>query len=201
MEVVHQHGAGAERGEDAQAEKTKGNASLLQMGGGANGDDARRALREGARDLKSRLTHTRRSWREVAPDESSLPSEAGDTSTLFSVEQMELFAGLEAYRFAGSNADLGAGTGVPADARFAWADIKDAEAAQLDTLAFGERALEGLEHGVDRGFGFVALQAGALNHLVNDVLFYQGFLPSAGRSIFKVIVEMFDGIVNAPRLP
>jgi hypothetical protein len=36
---------------------------------------------------------------------------------------------------------------------------------------------------------------------VNDVLFYQGFLPSGGRSIFKVIVEMFDGIVNAPRLP
>jgi hypothetical protein len=114
---------------------------------------------------------------------------------------MEFFAGLEAYRFAGSDADLGAGAGVATDAGFARTHVENAKAAQLDTLAFGERALEGLEHGVDRGFGFVALQAGALNHLVNDVLFYQGFLPSGGWSIFKVIVEMFDGIVNAPRLP
>jgi hypothetical protein len=117
------------------------------------------------------------------------------------VEQMKLFAGFEADRFAGSDADLGAGAGVASDAGFARADVKDAKAAQLDALTFGEGALEGLEYGIDRGLGFVALQAGALNHLVNNVLFYQGFPPSGEVSRSQVIVEIFTGIVNAGRLP
>jgi hypothetical protein len=113
---------------------------------------------------------------------------------------MELLAGLEAHGFAGSDADFGAGARIAPDARFAGADIEDAKAAQLDALAFGERALEGLEYCIDSRLGFVALQPGAFNHLVNDVLFYQGVPPSGEVSVSTLIVEIFDGIVNAAHL-
>jgi hypothetical protein len=124
------------------------------------------------------------------------------TTVLFLViEQVKLFAGLEAHRFAGRDADFSASAGVAPNAGLARADIKDAESAQFDALAFGESALESLEHGVDSSLGLIPLQAGALNHLVNDVLFYQGFPPSGELSVLRVIVETFDGIVNAPRVP
>ena len=124
------------------------------------------------------------------------------TTVLFLVvEQMKLFAWLEADSFARCDADFGTRPGVAADARFARPDIEDAESAQLDTLAFGQRALQGLEHGVDGSLGLIPLQAGALNHLVNDVLFYQGLPPSGELSVFRVIVETFDGIVNTARVP
>jgi hypothetical protein len=117
------------------------------------------------------------------------------------VEQMKLFAGLEANGFAGSDTDLGAGAWVASDAGLARADIEDPKAAQLDALAFSQGALEGLEYRVDCSFGLVALQAGALNHLVNNVLFYQDFPPSGEVPLSTLIVEIFDGIVNAGRLP
>ncbi len=114
---------------------------------------------------------------------------------------MKFFAGLEAHSFAGRDADFGAGAGIAPNARLPRADIEDAKAAQLDALTLGERALEGLEDGIDGSLGFVPLQAGTLNYLVNDVLLYQGFLPSTQESLSRVIVEIFDGIVNAARLP
>jgi hypothetical protein len=117
------------------------------------------------------------------------------------VEEVKFLAGLEADGFAGSDADLGAGAGIAADAGFAGTDIEDTEAAQLDALALGEGLFEGLEDGIDSGFGLVALEAGALNHLVNDVLFYQGFLPSGEGFDPRLIVEMFGGVVNVRTLP
>jgi hypothetical protein len=114
---------------------------------------------------------------------------------------VKLFAGLEANGFAGSDADFGAGAGVSSDPCLAGTDIEDAKSAQFDTLAFGERALESLKYGIDSSLGLIALQAGALNHLVNDVLFYQGFPPSGEVSVSRLILEMFHPIVNALRLP
>jgi hypothetical protein len=113
---------------------------------------------------------------------------------------MELFSGLEAYGFARSDADLGPGAGIPADAGFPRTDIEHTKAAQLDALAFGEGALEGLKYGIHSGLSLVPLQAGAFDHLVNDVLFYQGFPPSGEVSVSRLIVETFAGIVNAARL-
>ena len=53
------------------------------------------------------------------------------------IEQVELFAWFEANRFSGGDGDFGSGTRVAADTGFAWADIEDAEAAQLDAIAIG----------------------------------------------------------------
>jgi hypothetical protein len=166
----------------------------------------RRNLTEWSGDLNGRLTHTRLSWREVTPDGNSVSGRARYGSTLlwfdlFRVEKMEFLARLEADGFAGCNADFSPSARITADAGFAGTNVKDAESAELDALAFGESALESLEYGVDSRFGFVALQPGALNHLVNDVLFYQGFPPAGEVSVLRLIVETFDGIVNAARLP
>jgi hypothetical protein len=117
------------------------------------------------------------------------------------VEKVKLFAGFEANGFAGGDADLGAGAWIASDTRFAGTDVEDAKAAQFDALAFGERALQSLEYGIDSSLGLIPLQAGALNHLVNDVLFYQGFPPSGEVSVSRLIVEIFHPIVNALRLP
>jgi hypothetical protein len=112
------------------------------------------------------------------------------------VQHVELLARFEAHSFAGSDADFGSGAGIAPDAGFARADIEDAKAPQFDALPLGKGPFECLENGVDSGLGFVALEAGALNHLVNDVLFYQGVPPSREESDVTLIVEIFDGIVN-----
>jgi hypothetical protein len=117
------------------------------------------------------------------------------------IEEVEFFSWLEADGFARSDADFSSGAGIAADAGLARTDVENAEAAQLDTLSLGEGALEGFEYGIDGSFSLVALQAGALNHLVNDVLFYQGFLRSGERCVSRLIVEMFCRIVNVPPLP
>ena len=114
---------------------------------------------------------------------------------------MQFFAGLEADGFARRDADLGAGARIAANAGFAGTHVEDAEAAQFDALALGERVLEGLEHCVDSRFSLVALQAGALNHLVNNVLFYQCLPPAGEVSELKLSVETFSIVVNAPGVP
>jgi hypothetical protein len=113
------------------------------------------------------------------------------------IDEVEFFPWFETNRFAGSDADFRAGTGISADAGFARANIENPEAAQLDALALGEGSLEALENGIDGSLRLVALEAGTLNHLVNDVLFYQGILRSGERSASKLIVETFSCIVNA----
>ena len=114
---------------------------------------------------------------------------------------MQLFSRLKSNRLAGSDADFGSGAGIPADASFARTNIEDTEPAQFDPLAFGEGALQALEYRIDSRLGLVALQASAFNHLVNDVLFYQGFPPSGEVSVSTLIVETFAGIVNVTDLP
>jgi len=117
------------------------------------------------------------------------------------VEQVQFFSRLETDGFSWRDADLGAGARVAADAGLAGTHVEDAEAAQLDPLALGQGAFERLEDRVDSRLGLVALQAGAFNHLVNNVLFYQGFLRSGESCSSTLIVESFRTVVNAPRLP
>lgn len=113
---------------------------------------------------------------------------------------MELFPGLETNCFTRGDADFGACPRVTADACLARTNIEDPEAPQLDPLTFSERTLERLEDGVDSSLSLVALQTGAFNHLVNDVLFYQGFPPSGEVSVPRLILEMFGAIVNEARV-
>jgi hypothetical protein len=114
---------------------------------------------------------------------------------------MQLFARFEANCLAGSNADLGSGARIAADAGFTWTNVEDPKAAQLDPLSVRQCLFEGLENGIDRGLSLIALQPRSLNHLMNDVLFYQGFPPSRELPDLVVIVETFSDIVNGPRLP
>jgi hypothetical protein len=211
LEVVHEHGAGAESGEYAEAEKAERDAGLLELRGLADRDGLQRCgLAERSGDLDGRLTHARLSWLddlERGDPRREQCIEAGALRQYFidcrfiSVEEVEFLARLEANRFARGNADFGSGAGITADSGLAGPNVEDPEAAELDALTFGESALKGLEYGVDRSLGFIALQPGALDHLVNDVLFYQDFPPSGEVSVSRLIVEMFDGIVNAACLP
>jgi len=120
---------------------------------------------------------------------------------LLPIQQMQFFARFEANRLAGCDADLGARPRIAPDAGLARPDVEYAEPAQLDALALGERPLESLEHRVHSRFRLVTLQAGALNHLMNNVLFYQGVPPRGALSACKLSVESFSGIVNAAALP
>jgi hypothetical protein len=120
---------------------------------------------------------------------------------LLIVEQVEFFSGLEADGLSRSDTDFRAGARIAADAGFPGAHIEDAKAAELDALAFRQGALQRFKDGIDGRLGFVALQTGTLNHLVNNVLFNQGVLPSAAWSGTRLMLEMFSAIVNAAWLP
>src|ERR1700722_11932061 len=93
------------------------------------------------------------------------------------IEQVELFAWFEANRFSGGDGDFGSGTRVAADAGFAWADIEDAEAAQLDAIAIGKGLFQAFKYGIDRGFSLIARKTRTLDDVMDNVLFYQRVHP------------------------
>jgi hypothetical protein len=86
---------------------------------------------------------------------------------------MQFFARLEAHSFAGSDADLGAGSGISADASFAGADAENAKSAQFDALPGGESPFQALENRIHRGLCLGARQARALDYMMDDVLLNQ----------------------------
>lgn len=143
-----------------------------------------RGSRSGNR--KGRLGHSSAVRRQQQPDRSSVLTilrgkvDFRGPKRLLLIEDVEFFARLEANGFSRSDADLGSGARVASNAGFAGANIENAEAPQLDPLSLGQRPFEGLENGIDGSLGFVALEACALNHLVDDVLFYQAVPPSGG---------------------
>ena len=59
------------------------------------------------------------------------------------------------------------------NAGLAWADVKHAEAAQFDAVAFGQGLLHALKNGLYRALGFGLGDARAVDHFVNDVKFDQ----------------------------
>jgi hypothetical protein len=102
------------------------------------------------------------------------------------VEDLEVFAWLEADGFAGGDGDFGAGAGVAAYAGLAGLDGEDAEAAEFDAIGSAEGLLHGLEDGVDGGFSLGAGKAGALNNALDEILLDQcevAFLCRVVRSI------------------
>jgi hypothetical protein len=100
--------------------------------------------------------------------------EAAEKSKLqSSVDGLQFLAWLEAHRFAGGNADLGAGSGIAADAGFAGTDTEHSKPAQLNALACGESLFEALKYRVYRRLGLGAGQACALDHVMYDVLLNQ----------------------------
>src|SRR5664280_2441551 len=96
---------------------------------------------------------------------------AGSDSVL---QRMQFLARFKADRFAGRDAHLGAGSWVATDAGFAGAYTEDAKTAQFDALTGGESLLKALEDRIHRGFCLGAGQAGALNYMMDDVLFDHG---------------------------
>jgi hypothetical protein len=86
---------------------------------------------------------------------------------------MEFLPGFEADSLAGSDADLGAGSRIAANAGFASADAKNAKSAQFDALAGGQGLLEALEYCIHRSLRLSAGEASALDYMMDDVLLNQ----------------------------
>ena len=129
-------------------------------------------------------------------------------SGLTLVQQVEFLAGLEPDRFAGRDANLGAGSGVAANTRFARLDGEDAESAQLNAVAAAKGGLHGLENDVYRSFSLSARETRTLDYPLNQILLDHGaylFLwrasqvrqtPACGYSLFPM-VERGISVVNA----
>lgn len=95
------------------------------------------------------------------------------------LESLQFFARLEADGFAGGDGHLGAGARVPSDARFAGANVEDAEAAEFDAFAGAERPFHAFEDRLDGHLGFRLGDAGFIDDFVDDIEFNQVFLPCA----------------------
>ena len=86
---------------------------------------------------------------------------------------MQFLAGLETHRFSWSDAYFGSGAGIATDSGFASANAEDAESAQFDTLTRSQRLFQAFEDRIDGGFSLCARQTGALDYVMDDVLFNQ----------------------------
>ena len=86
---------------------------------------------------------------------------------------MKLLAWLESHGFTRSDAHLGTGAWITANAGFAGADAENAESAQFDTLTGGQGLLEALENGIHRSLRLGPGKAGALDNMMDDVLLNQ----------------------------
>ncbi len=87
-----------------------------------------------------------------------------------SVQQVKFFSGLEAHRFARSDAHLSAGAGIAPDSGLPGLDRENTEAAQFDPLAGDKGLLHAFKDGVHGRFSLGARQPGTLNNPLNKVL-------------------------------
>ena len=111
---------------------------------------------------------------------------------------MEFLAGLEADGFSGCDADLGPGSRIAADAGFTRADAENAKSAQFDALAGGQGLFEALKYGIHRRLGLSAREAGALDYMMDDVLFNQrGNLAGAtGLTVLRLAGLMLQDLLR-----
>ena len=124
---------------------------------------------------------------------------------------MQLFAGLEADRFAGGDGDFGACPGIAADASLPRLDGEDAKTAEFNAVASDESSFHALEDCVHGSLCFRSWQASSLNHPLYQILLnHLGRRPWAvicvkpGTSdlgFSTVMVETRTEIVNARTLP
>ena len=76
------------------------------------------------------------------------------------------------------NGDFSARARVTADSGLPWPYVENAESAKLNPLAAGQSLLHGLEHGLDRHFGFGLGDPGAVDDFIDDVELNHVSLPS-----------------------
>ena len=86
---------------------------------------------------------------------------------------MKFLARFKADSFSRSDAHLGAGARITADACFAGADAENAKSAQFNALTGGQGLLEALENGIHRSLRLGPRKAGALDYMMDDVLLNQ----------------------------
>jgi hypothetical protein len=86
---------------------------------------------------------------------------------------MKFLAWLEADSFSRSDAYLGAGARIAANAGFTGADAENAKSAQFDALTGGQGLFEALENGIHRSLRLGSREAGALDYMMDDVLLNQ----------------------------
>src|ERR1035441_3390061 len=99
-----------------------------------------------------------REFAAKAPRDARLPS-----------ERLQFLAGLEAYCFAGRDADFLAGARISSDAGLAGTHVKYAEAPQLDALTFAQRAFHGREDRLNRLLRFGPAHAGPIYHCIHNI--------------------------------
>lgn len=120
---------------------------------------------------------------------------------------MQLFAGLEADRFAGSDRNFGARSRIATDAGLPGFDSENAKAAEFDAVAGDESSFHALEDRVNGGLRFRPWQASSLNHPLYQILLNHFGSPSLGCNLCNtgyfgpgfstVMVETRRQIVNA----
>jgi hypothetical protein len=86
------------------------------------------------------------------------------------LEQMKLFAGLEADGLAGGDGDFSACPGVASDASLARFNSEDAETAQFDAVAGNQVLFHAIEDGVDGSLGFGSWEASTFNNPLYKIL-------------------------------
>jgi hypothetical protein len=104
-------------------------------------------------------------------------------SFLLLIDELKVFAGLEADGLAGGDAHLGTGARVAADAGLSRLYGEHAKAAQLDAVTVGERGLHGLEDGIDGRLSLDAWKPCAFNDPLNEILLDQWRTPSLAWSL------------------
>src|SRR5712671_7830082 len=84
-------------------------------------------------------------------------------------ECLQFLARFEAHSLAGRNADFLTGSRIAADARLAGTHVKYTEPAQLDSFAFAEGFLHGIEDGLDGLLRLGSAHAGLVYHRIDDI--------------------------------
>jgi hypothetical protein len=93
---------------------------------------------------------------------------------------VQFLARFKADGFTGRNADFSPGAGIAANPGFAGTDAENAESTQFNALTRGQGLLQALKDRIHRGLCLGARQAGALDNLMDNVLFNQwGILAGA----------------------
>src|SRR5262245_8412541 len=110
-------------------------------------------------------------------------------STLRQVAQV--LAGFEANRVAGRNRNFDTGLRVSTDAALAALDLKDPEAAQLDSIPGSESRAHGLDHRLDGGRGLGPGDLGEVHHAIHDVGFNHG--SSGVPELYNLLFLQSDG--------
>ncbi len=83
------------------------------------------------------------------------------------LEEVELLAGLEAYRFAGSDGDFGSSARITTDSSFPGFNSKDTKAAELNTIPRDQSLFHAFEDGIHSRLCLGSRQSCAFDHSLN----------------------------------